>query len=64
MTGTDLCAECGGPAPHRMLCAQCLPQYEAAIIDDECTCVSCRSDCAGIVPCERPAAIGREVGDG
>lgn len=34
------------------------------LVDDECTCVSCRSDCAGIVPCERPAAIGREVGDG
>lgn len=48
MTGTDLCAECGGPAPHRMLCAVCLPQYQDVFTDDvdpasrePCECASC-----------------------
>lgn len=35
MTGRDLCAECGGPAPHRMLCATCLALYpEPPFTDD------------------------------
>ena len=34
-TGRDTCAECGGPAPHRLLCAACLPDYgETRLVDD------------------------------
>lgn len=34
MTGHNQCAECGGPAPHRMLCPSCLPAYGEALTDD------------------------------
>ena len=31
------------------------PPAEPALMGDECTCLSCRSDCAGIVPCMKEA---------
>ena len=34
MTGANQCAECGGPAPHRMLCAKCMPLYGERFTDD------------------------------
>lgn len=34
MTGQNQCAECGGPAPHRMLCPACLPLYGERFTDD------------------------------
>lgn len=47
--GHDACAECGGPAPHRMLCPTCAIEYGEA----PCDCHPCRSDLAGVVPCDR-----------
>ena len=45
--GHDQCAECGGPAPHRMLCPTCAIEY-----GETCGCLPCRSDLARVVPCE------------
>lgn len=48
---TNQCAECGGPAPRTLLCDGCRIEYDRPFVDDTCQCPSCRSDCAGIVPC-------------
>lgn len=34
MSFENQCAECGGPAPHRLLCAQYLPEYGERFTDD------------------------------
>jgi len=34
VTSQNQCAECGGPAPHRMLCPKCLPAYGERFTDD------------------------------
>lgn len=47
----DECIECGKPAPHNLICDECAPDYADKLVTDECTCVACRSDLAGIVPC-------------
>ena len=64
MTGTDKCImseTCADkPADHGMMCEDHRKEDRliGALVTDECTCVSCRSDCAGIVPCEREATDG------
>lgn len=30
----DTCIECGGPAPHKLICAACLPGYGEKLVDD------------------------------
>lgn len=61
MTGTNMCAmsiDCEGKEADRgLLCADHRAEDAAiharAFSDDECRCPSCRSDLAGLVPCER-----------
>lgn len=47
------CAECGERTDeHSLICNRCQPLYrDEPHIDDACTCISCRSDMAGLVPC-------------
>jgi len=53
MKSQNQCVECGQPAPHNLICHRCLPLYgETKLVDDVCQCVTCRSDVAGIVPCD------------
>ena len=52
------CIECGEPAPHRLICAACLPSYGEMLSDDICRCDTCKTDCAGIIPCEREEKEG------
>lgn len=56
------CAECGAEGANaRQLCPACEPLYTDndpepfQLVGDECDCIVCRSDLAGLVPCVREA---------
>lgn len=71
-TGRNQCVECGNPAERNMVCDTCAPDYAdiaamfapsptvQASMGDECGRVSCRSDLAGLAPCEGETASTME----
>ena len=53
MTTLHHCVECAEDTPNlSLICERCEPLYRPApMIDDECPCLACRSDLAGLAEC-------------
>jgi len=48
-TGENKCQECGDHGDHGLLCQNC--RENEGYGPPPCTCIVCRSDMAGIMPC-------------